>query len=57
MLRLKGKGVHPRSGEPGDLLATVKIIMPDKVDEELEAAIRRWQERQSYNPRHWDELV
>ena len=28
-LRLRGKGIHPHGGQPGDLLALVRIVPPD----------------------------
>jgi DnaJ-class molecular chaperone len=39
--RLKGKGLPRKAGGSGDLLATVRIELPEKADEELEALARR----------------
>jgi DnaJ-class molecular chaperone len=39
--RLKGKGLPRKAGGRGDLLATVRIELPEKADEELEALARR----------------
>jgi DnaJ-class molecular chaperone len=48
--RLKGKGIKAKSGA-GDLLATVRIVLPDHPDPELEALMRTWQQDKPYNPR------
>jgi DnaJ-class molecular chaperone len=48
--RLKGKG-FPAKGSHGDLLATVRIALPDKSDPDLEALMRKWQAEKSYDPR------
>ncbi len=48
--RLKGKGFPAKSGR-GDLLATVRITLPDGRDSELEALMKKWQSGKSYNPR------
>lgn len=45
-LRLRGKGVHDaRTGRHGDQLVRVLITLPAHIDDELEAALRRWAER------------
>ena len=48
--RLKGKGLGTKSGT-GDLLATVRIILPDKSDDELKELMRKWREGNAYDPR------
>jgi DnaJ-class molecular chaperone len=48
--RLKGKGMKVKAGT-GDLLATVRIVLPDHPDSELEALMRAWRETKPYNPR------
>ncbi|TMJ01450.1 MAG: J domain-containing protein [Alphaproteobacteria bacterium] len=48
--RLKGKGLPGKSG-PGDLYATVKIILPDGKDAELEELMRKWRDEKPYDPR------
>ena len=48
--RLKGKG-FPAKGGVGDLLATIRIVLPEDGDTELEALMRRWRETKRYNPR------
>jgi DnaJ-class molecular chaperone len=49
--RLKGKG-FPAKGRPGDLLATVRIALPEKGDPDLEALMQKWQVDKPYDPRH-----
>jgi DnaJ-class molecular chaperone len=42
VLRLKGKGVPRRGGAHGDEYVTLKIMLPDKPDAELEKLIAQW---------------
>src|SRR5262249_4614870 len=49
--RLKGKGFPAKEGGAGDLLATVRIVLPDRPDSELEALMRKWREGKPYDPR------
>lgn len=48
--RLKGKGLKSKSGQ-GDLLATVRIMLPDTDDEALKSLMQTWRETKPYNPR------
>jgi DnaJ-class molecular chaperone len=48
--RLKGKGLPAKDGT-GDLLATVRIALPDSADPELEALMRKWRDSKPYDPR------
>ncbi len=48
--RLKGKGFPTKSGR-GDLLATVRIVLPERRDAEFEALMKRWQSEKPYDPR------
>ncbi|MGZ8325845.1 MAG: DnaJ C-terminal domain-containing protein [Rhodoplanes sp.] len=48
--RLKGKGLPGKSGA-GDLYATVKIILPDGKDAELEELMKKWLDEKPYDPR------
>ncbi len=50
VLRVKGKGLPGKAGR-GDLYATIRIVLPDSPDEELEALMRQWRERKPYDPR------
>jgi DnaJ-class molecular chaperone len=51
VLRLKGKGVPRSDGGSGDEYVTLKIVLPDELDSEIEGFARRWQAGQSQNPR------
>jgi DnaJ-class molecular chaperone len=48
--RLRGKG-FPNKGGHGDLLATVRIALPEKSDADLDALMKKWQSNKSYDPR------
>jgi len=52
VLRLRGKGL-PASGEApaGDLLATLRIVLPSGDDAEFSALMRRWRDEKPYDPR------
>lgn len=50
-LRLKGQGVRPKSGEPGDLFAEVQIVLPPNLTDEEREELRRIAERHPQNPR------
>ena len=49
--RLKGRGFPARDGKKGDLLASVRIVLPERGDVELEELMRKWRERKPYDPR------
>ena len=51
VLRLKGKGVPKADGSHGDQYVTLKVMLPDKPDSELEEFIARWSKTQAYDPR------
>ena len=48
--RLKGKGLPDKNGK-GDLLATVRIVLPDQSDSELDELMRKWRDETPYDPR------
>jgi len=48
--RLKGKGFPAKEGA-GDLLATVRIMLPEGGDAELEELMRKWRDKKPYDPR------
>jgi DnaJ-class molecular chaperone len=52
VLRLRGKGL-PAAGEhaAGDLLATLRIVLPEEADPELNALMRKLRDRKPYDPR------
>lgn len=51
-LRLKGKGIAiPEAKKCGDLIITLKVVMPSVIDSDLEHVMREWSVKHSYNPR------
>jgi DnaJ-class molecular chaperone len=48
--RLKGKGLKSKTAT-GDLLATVRIVLPEKSDDELKELMRNMREHKPYDPR------
>ena len=48
--RLRGKGFPAKSGK-GDLLATIRIVLPEKSDAELDALMKQWKADKAYDPR------
>jgi len=48
--RLKGKGLKAKSGA-GDLLATVRVVLPEDVDDEFKALMKKWRDKKPYDPR------
>jgi DnaJ-class molecular chaperone len=48
--RLKGKGLKAKSGA-GDLLATVRVMLPEAADDEFKELMRKWRENKPYDPR------
>ena len=51
VLRLKGKGVRRKDGSHGDEYVTLKVVLPERADPELEEFARRWQAGQRHDPR------
>lgn len=50
-LRLKGKGIRPAKEPAGDQYVRLKIVLPDKIDSEMEDLARRWREVAGHDPR------
>ncbi len=50
VLRLKGKGATRGSGR-GDQLVTLRVVLPDRPDPELEAFLKKWQDGHPYSVR------
>jgi len=50
-LRLRGKGLPLAKGGAGDLLVSLRIVLPDEQDQALVALMREWQTRKPYDPR------
>ncbi len=48
--RLKGKGLKAKGGA-GDLLATVRIMLPEHIDDELEELMKKLRDKSPYDPR------
>ncbi|HLA19834.1 MAG TPA: J domain-containing protein [Pseudolabrys sp.] len=48
--RLKGKGLKAKTGA-GDLLATVRIVLPEHADDELKELMRKLRDKRPYDPR------
>ena len=51
VLRLGGKGVKPRQRKAGDQLVTLKVVLPDIIDEDLCAFMESWRKSHRYDPR------
>jgi DnaJ-class molecular chaperone len=49
-MRVKGKGLPGKDG-PGDLYATVRIVLPERGDAELEELMKQWRDGKPYDPR------
>ena len=49
-MRVKGKGLPSKDGA-GDLYATVRIVLPEQPDPELEALMKKWRDGKPYDPR------
>jgi DnaJ-class molecular chaperone len=50
-LRVKGHGVTPKNGSPGDLLAEIQIVLPKRLSEADRQTISEIDNRYSQNPR------
>ena len=51
VLRLRGRGVPRPDGSRGDAYATLRIVLPDRPDPELEAFAACWAGGKAHNPR------
>ena len=49
-LRLKGKGAGP-AGARGDQLVTLKVMLPDRADDELADFLKKWESKHPYDVR------
>ena len=50
VFRVKGKGLPSKQGQ-GDLLATIRIALPEGDDRELDELMRKWRAQKPYDPR------
>ncbi len=48
--RLKGKGLHTKDAT-GDLLATVRIVLPERTGDEFKELMKKWRTSSPYDPR------
>jgi DnaJ-class molecular chaperone len=52
LLRLRGKGVkNAQSGNVGDQLVKLRIVLPQRIDRELTEFMESWRGSHAYNPR------
>ncbi len=51
VLRLRGRGVKARSGDRGDHLIELRIVLPPKIDDDLRGFMESWRETHGYEPR------
>jgi DnaJ-class molecular chaperone len=51
VLRLKGRGVPRSDGSRGDEYVTLKVMLPEKPDPELEKFVAQWRPAAARNPR------
>lgn len=50
-LRIRGHGIRPKKGDPGDLYAEIQIVLPETLDDESLAALRRIDQQYPLEPR------
>lgn len=50
VFRLKGKGLKGAGGAVGDELVTVRIVLPETVDEGLAYFLAEWRQKHGYDP-------
>ena len=51
VFRLKGKGVQERRPQrAGDQLVTVRIVLPETIDDSLAYFFSEWRQKHSYDP-------
>jgi DnaJ-class molecular chaperone len=52
VFRVKGKGVHnATAGRSGDQLVSVRIVLPEKIDDKLAYFLSEWRQAHRYDPR------
>jgi DnaJ-class molecular chaperone len=51
-LRLKGKGVaDPKTKTRGDQYVKLRVVLPEKIDKDLDSFVEKWGPKHSYNVR------
>ncbi len=48
--RLKGKGARGKGGVPGDMMVTVRIVLPNEIDDSLSYFFSEWRTNHAYDP-------
>jgi DnaJ-class molecular chaperone len=48
--RIRGKGMPGKDGA-GDLYATVRVVLPERGDAELDELMEKWRDAKPYDPR------
>jgi len=52
VFRLRGKGVRNlTTGAQGDQLVTVRIVLPERIDDQLSYFMAEWRQKHAYDPR------
>lgn len=49
-MRLKGKGLQGAGGKQGDQYVVLKIVMPEKIDDDLTRFFEEWRQNHAYDP-------
>ena len=50
-VKVRGRGITPAKGDPGDLLVTFEVVVPTKIDDEARAAIEALADGLAEDPR------
>jgi DnaJ-class molecular chaperone len=50
VFRLKGKVRNTTTGNTGDQLVSVRIVLPETIDSELSYFMSEWRQKHAYNP-------
>ncbi len=50
-LRLKGKGINPAKGAAGDQIVTLRIVLPEKMNKDMEDIAKSWRAKVAHDPR------
>ena len=50
-IRIKGRGIKPKDGPPGDILAEIQIVAPKQLDEASKEALRQLDQHYAGDPR------
>lgn len=51
VLRLRGRGMQRSSGDAGDQLVELRIVLPPTIDEKLNSFLEEWQKTHHHDPR------